>query len=102
MKSFAIISALVVQHVAAHALFQSLWVNGVDKSNTCIRMPSSNSPVASVNSNDMRCNAGGSRGVSGKCAVSAGDTVTVEMHQVITLPNPNVQYRWFTLDLATR
>ena len=30
---------------------------------------------------EMRCNAG-TRGVSGKCAVQAGDTVTVEMHQV--------------------
>lgn len=29
----------------------------------------------------MACNAGGSRGVSGKCTVRAGDTVTIEMHQ---------------------
>jgi cellulase len=34
-----------------------------------------------VSSNDIRCNAGGSKGVSGKCPVAAGDTVTVEMHQ---------------------
>jgi len=44
-------------------------------------MPGSNSPVTNVNSNDIRCNAGGTRGVAGKCAVAAGDTVTVEMHQ---------------------
>jgi cellulase len=87
MKSFVLASALAIQHVAAHATFQQLWVNGVDKASTCVRMPSSNSPVSSVSSNDLRCNAGGSRGVSGKCAVQAGDTVTVEMHQV-RLPNP--------------
>jgi hypothetical protein len=37
--------------------------------------------IQSVSSNDIRCNAGGSKGVSGKCPVAAGDTVTVEMHQ---------------------
>lgn len=82
MKNFIIASALVVQQVASHAIFQDLWVNGVDKSNTCVRMPMGNTPVTSVGSSDVRCNAGGSRGVSGKCAVAAGDTVTVEMHQV--------------------
>lgn len=44
-------------------------------------MPGSNNPVTSVGSADMRCNAGGSRGVSGKCAAAPGSTVTVEMHQ---------------------
>jgi cellulase len=34
-----------------------------------------------VSSNDIRCNAGGSKGVAGKCPVEAGGTVTVEMHQ---------------------
>jgi cellulase len=29
----------------------------------------------------MRCNAGGTRGVKAKCAVKAGQTVTIEMHQ---------------------
>lgn len=82
MKTIFLASALAIQQVAGHAIFQDLWVNGVDKSNTCVRMPSGNSPVSSVSSNDLRCNAGGSRGVSGKCAVQAGDTVTVEMHQV--------------------
>ncbi|KAK7187326.1 hypothetical protein DPSP01_002459 [Paraphaeosphaeria sporulosa] len=74
-------ATLLLQHAAGHSLFQQLWVNGVDKSNTCVRTPRSNSPVSSVSSNDMRCNAGGAAGVSGKCAVNAGDTLTVEMHQ---------------------
>lgn len=34
-----------------------------------------------MSSNDIRCNAGGSKGVAGKCSVNAGGTVTVEMHQ---------------------
>jgi lytic cellulose monooxygenase (C1-hydroxylating) len=82
MKNSILAFALTIQQAASHAIFQDLWVNGVDKTNTCVRMPSSNSPVSSVSSNDIRCNAGGARGVSGKCAVQAGDTVTVEMHQV--------------------
>lgn len=82
MKSFIVASALAIQQVAGHAIFQDLWVDGVDKSNTCIRMPGSNTPVTNVGSNDIRCNAGGTRGVSGKCSVAAGGTVTVEMHQV--------------------
>jgi cellulase len=82
MKSFLFVPALLIQQATAHALFQQFWVNGVDKSNTCVRTPRSNSPVSSVSSNDMRCNSGGAAGVSGKCAVNAGDTVAVEMHQV--------------------
>lgn len=44
-------------------------------------MPQSNSPVTNVAGADIRCNAGGARGVAGKCTVAAGATVTVEMHQ---------------------
>lgn len=82
MKLSYLASSLLLQQVAAHATFQQLWVNGVDKSSTCIRMPRGNSPVSSVTSTDLRCNAGGATGVSGKCAINAGDTVAVEMHQV--------------------
>jgi len=45
-------------------------------------MPTSNSPLTNVGSKDFVCNAGGTRGVAGKCPVKAGGTVTVEMHQV--------------------
>ncbi|OBT66901.1 hypothetical protein VE03_04222 [Pseudogymnoascus sp. 23342-1-I1] len=71
MKSTTIISlvaALAAQKVAGHATF-------------CVRPPQSNSPVSDVTSNDLRCNVGGTTGVAGKCAVTAGSTVTVEMHQ---------------------
>lgn len=83
MKIF--ILATFASQVCGHAIWQDLWVNGVDKGNTCARLPGtsyvSNSPVTSVTSNDIRCNAGGSKGVAGKCSVNAGGTVTVEMHQ---------------------
>ncbi|KAI6323928.1 hypothetical protein MCOR34_001696 [Pyricularia oryzae] len=46
----------------------------------CARLPLSNSPVTNVASNDIRCNAN-SGPVGRKCAVNAGSTVTVEMHQ---------------------
>lgn len=79
-----ILSALLPL-VHSHALFQQMWVNGVDKGSTCVRLPgtnyASNSPVSNVASNDVRCNVGGSKGVAGKCTVEAGGTVTVEMHQ---------------------
>jgi cellulase len=47
MKSF-LLSALATQ-VAGHAIWQDMWVNGIDKGSTCVRLPGSsyvsNSPV---------------------------------------------------------
>jgi len=40
----------------------------------------SNSPVTSVNTNDIRCNANPGK-ASSKCSVPAGASITVEMHQ---------------------
>ncbi|KAI1812778.1 carbohydrate-binding module family 1 protein [Poronia punctata] len=72
---YAALTALgATTNVAAHATFQDLWVDGVD-----FIIPS-NSPVTDVTSSDFVCNAGTSP-ASGKCAVQAGSTVTVEMHQ---------------------
>ncbi|CAK7219564.1 hypothetical protein SBRCBS47491_003895 [Sporothrix bragantina] len=65
------IYGLAARQVAAHAIFQELW---------CARMPLSNTPVTNVMSNDIRCNAG-TKPAAAKCAVPAGSTVTVEMHQ---------------------
>ena len=82
MKStiFALAAALSATQVASHATFQDLWINGVDQGETCVRMPSSNNPMTDVTSNNLRCNI--NRGaVAGRCAVKAGDTVAVEMHQ---------------------
>ncbi|KAH6657958.1 glycosyl hydrolase family 61-domain-containing protein [Truncatella angustata] len=82
MKSIisAAILAYAVKNVAAHATFQQLWVDGVDQGTSCARIPLSNSPVQDVTSKDLVCNAGTSA-VSSKCDVTAGSTVTVEMHQ---------------------
>ncbi|KIH93401.1 hypothetical protein SPBR_04380 [Sporothrix brasiliensis 5110] len=77
--------ALAAQQAAGHAIFQQLWVDGKDMiilhSTSCARVPKSNSPVTSVSSADVVCNAGGRTGVAGKCTAKAGGTVTVEMHQ---------------------
>jgi hypothetical protein len=47
MKS--LILSLLATQASAHAIWQDLWVNGVDKGNTCVRLPGtsyvSNSPV---------------------------------------------------------
>jgi cellulase len=81
MKTYlAVLAALAAQQAAAHATFQQLWVNGVDKGSTCARLPVSNSPVTSVNSNDIRCNVNSGK-ASSVCEVAAGETVTVEMHE---------------------
>ncbi|KAH8726990.1 glycoside hydrolase family 61 protein [Phaeosphaeriaceae sp. PMI808] len=83
MKSLILVT--LASQAMGHAFFQQLWVNGVDKGSTCVRLPgttyASNSPVTSVSSNDVRCNVGGTKGVAGKCPVEAGGMVTVEMHQ---------------------
>ncbi|RVD82570.1 uncharacterized protein DFL_006992 [Arthrobotrys flagrans] len=77
------IAAASVAGASAHAIFQKLAVNGVDQGTSCIRLPqgpSANFPVTLVSSDDIRCNVGGSTGVSGVCSVPAGGTITVEMH----------------------
>ncbi|TKW51202.1 putative endo-beta-1,4-glucanase D [Colletotrichum tanaceti] len=82
MKSYAALAltASMANMVAGHAIFQQIWVNGVDQASTCVRMPASNSPVEDPTSNNMRCNANPGPAAS-SCGVQAGDTVTVEMHQ---------------------
>ncbi|KAH6684909.1 glycoside hydrolase, partial [Plectosphaerella plurivora] len=74
------LAASMANMVAGHAIFQQLWVNGVDQADSCVRMPASNSPIEDPTSNNMRCNANPGA-ASTTCGVKAGDTVTVEMHQ---------------------
>ncbi|KAK2627419.1 hypothetical protein QTJ16_003385 [Diplocarpon rosae] len=83
MKSLAAATVLLASanSVLGHAVWQQLWVDGVDQAGTCVRLPGSNSPVTDPTSQDLACNAGGSTGVAGMCAVTAGQKVTVEMHQ---------------------
>ncbi|KAF1989026.1 lytic polysaccharide monooxygenase [Aulographum hederae CBS 113979] len=80
MKSFLHL-LVAAGTVSAHATFQDLWVGTKDEAETCVRPASTNSPITSVTSPDIRCNAGGAKGVAGLCKVSAGSPVSVEMHQ---------------------
>lgn len=81
MKStfVAALAALAANEVAGHAMFQQLWVDGVDYAGTCIRTITSNSPVTNPGGRDFVCGLG-PKASSGKCPVKAGSTVTVEMH----------------------
>ncbi|KAH8794624.1 glycoside hydrolase family 61 protein [Hyaloscypha finlandica] len=58
-------------------MFQDMWVNGVDESNTCTRMLPSNSPVTTVTPDDIRCN---SQFLRSDKIMSAGGNMTAEMH----------------------
>ncbi|KAI5816973.1 glycosyl hydrolase family 61-domain-containing protein [Pyronema omphalodes] len=69
---------LLASFVAAHATWQELWVNGIDKVSTCVRLPSNNSPIGTTEAN-IRCGSGSA--MSGICTVAAGGTITIEMHQ---------------------
>ncbi|KEZ40549.1 hypothetical protein SAPIO_CDS8458 [Scedosporium apiospermum] len=82
MKSFGFALAALssAAAVAGHATFQQLWINGEDHESSCIRMPRNNSPVTSVSSNDVRCNAGPSPAAN-VCEAIAGDKIAVEMHE---------------------
>ncbi|RYO93124.1 hypothetical protein DL766_004814 [Monosporascus sp. MC13-8B] len=73
--SHAVLMAAAATNAAAHSIFQQLWVDGADYGSQCVRMPPNNSPVTNVGSSDIRCNVGGTRGVSSKCPAKAGSTV---------------------------
>ncbi|KAG8912185.1 hypothetical protein FRC01_005249, partial [Tulasnella sp. 417] len=82
MKLTSTIAALagLIAIANAHATFQYFWPDASSSTTTCVRMPSTNSPVGTVDA-AMSCNVGGDTGVAGKCTVAAGSTVSVEMHQ---------------------
>ncbi|TVY49863.1 hypothetical protein LOCC1_G000214 [Lachnellula occidentalis] len=81
MRHFTIISGLFAYAlpVLGHSTFQDMWVDGTDDVSTCAGLPLNNNPVASVTSNDLRCNAG-TTPVTPLCTVAAGGNVTAEMH----------------------
>ncbi|KAI8974883.1 glycosyl hydrolase family 61-domain-containing protein [Trametes punicea] len=80
MLAKLLVAASLAASVAAHATFQELWINGVGQGSSCVRLPQSNSPVTSVTSDDIACNANPYPS-NGICQVMPGDEVTVEMHQ---------------------
>jgi len=66
--------------VTAHSLFQDIWVGTSDQAQSCSRVPPNNSPISNVESNDLRCNMGGTKAAAEVCTVEAGSSLTVEMH----------------------
>lgn len=78
--------------VSAHYRWTSLIVNGATTSPyQYVRQNSNyNSPVTSVNSNDIRCNAGGlsTGGSTSTASVNAGATVGFALDQAIFHPGP--------------
>ncbi|KAI0326129.1 glycoside hydrolase family 61 protein [Cubamyces sp. BRFM 1775] len=80
MLAKLVLAASLAASVAAHATFQELWINGVDQGSSCVRLPQSNSPVTSVSTPDIACNAN-PHPSDGICQIMPGDEVTVEMHQ---------------------
>ncbi|KAG8935313.1 hypothetical protein FRC01_003065 [Tulasnella sp. 417] len=71
--------ATLVASASAHATFQYFWTDSSTSTNTCARTPANNNPIGSTASN-IACNSPASP-AQGKCTVSAGSTVGVEMHQ---------------------
>ncbi|KAG8899580.1 hypothetical protein FRC01_010454, partial [Tulasnella sp. 417] len=82
MKLTSTITALagLIATANAHATFQYFWTDANTSTNTCVRTPPSNNPVGTMDAS-MSCNVNGNTGVSGKCTVAAGSSVSVEMHQ---------------------
>ncbi|KAK4196056.1 glycosyl hydrolase family 61-domain-containing protein [Triangularia verruculosa] len=80
MKSVLVAAGVLAPLAAAHSIFQQAGSGSIDFGTSCTRMPPNNSPVTGVNSADLACNVGGSRGVDGLCEVNAGDSFFVEMH----------------------
>jgi lytic cellulose monooxygenase (C1-hydroxylating) len=74
--------SLLATQINAHATFQEFWVGSTDMVGTCVRLPFNNSPVTSVTSTDIACNANAATS-PGYCSVAAGGAVTVEMHQQV-------------------
>lgn len=76
---FALLSLAATSH--GHATFQDFWVGSTDMKSTCVRLPLSNNPVASVTTTDLACNVNGNNASPSTCTVAAGSSVTAEMHQ---------------------
>lgn len=62
-----------------HTTLQYISVNGIDQSQSALRLPGTNAPVTSVTSADITCNVK-NVGVSGLITAKAGDTVITEYH----------------------
>lgn len=76
----ALLATALAASASAHATWQQLWINNVDFGGSCVRHVATNNPVQAVTSADMACNIAAASAPN-TCAVKAGDTLSVEMHQ---------------------
>lgn len=81
LLSRIILSLSVLQVIAAHTIFTTLFVNDVNLGDgTCIRMPKTPSnctdPVNDLASNDMACGFDGTTGVARVCLVTQASKLT--------------------------
>lgn len=86
-------SATLYGFVMAHFNFEALIVNGVTTQpyEYVRRVTNSNSPVTSVDDDNIRCNVGGSNGTWSQTktqAVNAGDKIGFTINQNIGHPGP--------------
>ncbi|CAE6527675.1 unnamed protein product [Rhizoctonia solani] len=92
-QAIAATIALFSAQVAAHTIFQELYVNGVSAGHLKgIRHPTFNGPITDVTSNDVICNGGPNPLVTpfDKTVINvpAGATVTHEWHHNLKGPEP--------------
>ncbi|KAK0201880.1 glycosyl hydrolase family 61-domain-containing protein [Desarmillaria ectypa] len=83
-----------VASASAHAIFQDLYVKGVDQGHVVgIRVPDYNGPIMDVTSNDIICNGGINpyhQPISTTVIpVAAGSQVTAEWHHTLAGANPS-------------
>ncbi|KAJ3491708.1 hypothetical protein NLI96_g526 [Meripilus lineatus] len=84
MKTFSALASLavLVGYVSARTVFSQIAVNSVDQGQgVAIRVPSSNSPITDVTSNNLICNTNFLQPVSDVVAtVPAGAAITAQFH----------------------
>ncbi|KAF8466216.1 family 61 glycoside hydrolase [Kalaharituber pfeilii] len=62
---------------SAHHMITNMIINGVDQGmGKCLRNAPNTNPVVDINSSDMACNVGGTKGVARVCEVDAGSEIT--------------------------
>ncbi|KLO15958.1 glycoside hydrolase family 61 protein I [Schizopora paradoxa] len=90
----ALLLASMAMSVAAHTIFQEVYVNGVDQGHlTGIRVPDYDGPITDVTSNDLICNGGINpyhQPMSNAIiTVPAGSQVTAEWHHTLAGADPS-------------
>jgi len=92
-SKFATTAGLIAS-VSAHAIWQELYVNGVDQGHlTGIRVPTYDGPIQDVTSDDLICNGGINPYnlplPTNIITIPAGASVTAEMHHTLAGADPS-------------